>query len=234
MLNLDFTKVTAPISGRIGKRLLDAGNLIQAHVTALASLVVLNPICVSFDIKEKTVRRLLKAKAEGKARWATHPTAAIGFINSEDAFDLPDYKLHGKVDFIAAAVNLKEDGEHILKQPMQTIRAVTANPGGLLKPGMEVAVRLTTDEPHKARLVSGCVLPSYLVYRGRGKGQLLVVNDKNEVEERNVVVGLRHGNRVEVKDGLRPGEWVVVTSPERLQQGRTVKPKRVAMPDQKE
>ena len=67
-LNLDFTKVTAPISGRLSRRMVDPGNLVKADDTALTSIVALDPMYVYFDIDERTILKIRRMIGEGKMR----------------------------------------------------------------------------------------------------------------------------------------------------------------------
>jgi RND family efflux transporter MFP subunit len=135
-LNLSFTKVTAPISGRISRRLIDPGNVVKADDTALATLVSLDPMYVYFDVEEGTALRLWRAAREGKAKRAAELPVAMGLADEQG------YPHRGIVDFADNRVDPKTGSLRM--------RAVLPNADGLLVPGLFVRVRLTTSGPHKA------------------------------------------------------------------------------------
>ncbi len=206
-LNLDFTRVTAPINGRIGRRLLDVGNLVKADETDLATLVSLKPMYVSFDIDERTALRLRREKGKGL----------------QVAFQLADEKgfpRQAEVNYVADRV---DPNTGTLR-----LRATLPNADGVLVPGLFVRVRLTTSKPYRALLV-----PERAVGRKTEQAFVLVVNQKDEVEVRKVQSGSRHGGLVVVKEGLTATDRVVLAGPRGLRPGTVVKPKKVAMPGPK-
>jgi RND family efflux transporter MFP subunit len=135
-LNVAFTKVTAPISGRISRRLIDPGNVVRADETPLATIVSLDPMYVYFDVDERTALRMWRAAREGKAKAATELPVAMGLADEKG------FPHRGKVDFADNRVDPKTG--------TLRMRAVLPNADGLLVPGLFVRVRLTTSEPHKA------------------------------------------------------------------------------------
>jgi multidrug efflux system membrane fusion protein len=208
-LNLDYTHVTAPISGKIGLPLLTEGNLVVADKTLLAKIVSTDPVHVYFDVDERTHLRL--ARLKGKAEQYMDLPVQMR-LSDEDGFPH-----RGKVDFVDMQVN----------PTTGTIRwrAVFANPDDLLKPGLFARVRLTTSAPHKALLV-----PDQAVLNDQGKRYLFLVNDKNMIERRLVKVGSLHGELRAVTEGLTADDWVVVKVETGLTPGDTVTPKKVEMP----
>jgi RND family efflux transporter MFP subunit len=200
-LNLDYTKVTAPISGRIGRRRLDPGNLVKADETDLSTLVQTTPIYVYFEIDERTALRPRLAKGKGLQ-------VAIGLADEKG------FPQRAEVDFVANHMDPKTG--------TLRLRAPLPNADGLLKPGMFVRVRLSTGKPYKAMLV-----PDRAVVR-KLANILFVVNQKNEVEVRNVRLGQRHGDLVVVKEGLQKDDRVVLKGPKGMKEGMTVRPKKVA------
>jgi RND family efflux transporter MFP subunit len=202
-LNLEFTRVLAPVSGRIGRRLLDPGNLVKADETILATLVTRDPLYVYFDVDERTVLRLRRALADGP-RGPRMPVA-IG--------------LAGEEGFPHAAVVDFTDNRVDPETGTLRLRAVLPNKDHLLDPGLFVRVRLTLGEPRKLLLV-----PAEAVLAEEGRRFVYVVNDKEAVEKREVVVEPERDGRRVVTRGLGPGDRVVVGRQARLRPGMTVRP----------
>jgi RND family efflux transporter MFP subunit len=201
-LNLDFTRVTAPMSGRIGRRLLDVGNLVKADETDLATVISSKPMYVYFDIDERTVLRLRQGKGL---------QVAMALANDKG------FPHRAEVDYVANGVDPTTG--------TLRLRATLPNADGLLMPGLFVRVRLTTSKPYKALLV-----PERAVGRKNEQTYVLVVTDKNKVEVRQVKVGSKHGDQMVVKEGLQAGDQVVRKGPGELKEGMVVRPKRVARP----
>ena len=207
-LTLDFTRVTAPISGRIGRHLLDVGNVVKADETHLATLVSQGPLNVSFYMDERTLLRLRKAGKE----LATPVTVSLA---SEQ-----DFTHKGQIDF----VDNEADG------PDRTIgvRAVLANADGVVLPGMFVRIRVQLGEPYKALLV-----PERAIGKDQEHKFVYVVNEKNVVETRPVTLGPREDNLAAVKEGIKASDWIVTSEMGKLRAGMTVKPRKVD-PDKQE
>jgi RND family efflux transporter MFP subunit len=202
-LNLSFTKVVAPISGRLS-RLHDVGKLVTADETNLASLVSLKPLYVSFDMDERTVLRLGRVLGKGL------PVATA--LANEKGFPH-----RGEVDYVANRVGPNTG--------TLRLRATLPNRDSRLVPGLFVRVRLTTSKPYKALLV-----PAIALGRKNEQAYVLVVNEKNKIEVRNVRLGQRHGELVVVKKGVRAGDQVVLKGLGELKDGMLVRPKKVARP----
>lgn len=195
-LNLEFTRITAPISGRISRRQCDPGNLVKADDTILTTLVSLDPIHAYFDIDERTV---LKMRAQGKLLTTeeSHLPVRLGLASEEG------YPISGEIDFID---NRLDPGTGTLR-----IRTRIDNPKKVLAPGMFIRLQLPVNPPEK------CVMaPEVALGTDQGKKFLYVLNDKDEVTQRQVEVGqLQNGWRV-IKKGLSAGERVVVTGQQRI------------------
>jgi RND family efflux transporter MFP subunit len=136
-LNLDFTKVTAPISGRISRRLVDPGNVVKADDTALARIVSTDPMYVYFEMDERTYLNLRQAMLRDKLRPASgmELPVAIGLAN-EDGFPRKS-----KIDYVNNQVNANTGTVRM--------RAVLPNTDGLLAPGLFARVRVTTGPEKK-------------------------------------------------------------------------------------
>src|SRR5262249_26100429 len=107
------------------------------------------------------------------------------------------------------------------------LRAVFPNSDGMLIPGLFARVRLATGEPYKAQLV-----PEHAVRAGFDGRYVFVVNEKNVVESRAVKLGSSHDGLWVVKEGLTAGDRVIVSDPNSMKPGMTVKPELVDMPTQ--
>jgi len=208
-LNMAFTRITAPISGRLSRRLVDPGNLVKADETALTSIVSLDPLYVYFDIDERTLLRLRRLIGEGKIPSRTEAEVPVyGGLSDEDGFP---HK--GIINF---SDNKVDPGTGTLR-----VRASLNNPKPrVLSPGLFMRVRLPVGSPHKSVLVAEQALGT-----DQGRKFVYVVNDKNEVVYRPVQVGrLLEGKRV-INEGLSTGERVVVSGLQRVRPGAKVDPK---------
>ncbi len=206
-LNLTFTKVLAPINGRIGRRLVDPGNLVKADETTLATIVSLNPIYVNFDADEQSFPRLRKETGKDGT------TILIALAGEKD------FSHKGKLFSVDNQVDAKTG----------TIRmtAVLPNEKAALLPGQFIRVQAPVGEPHKAILIPRT---TPLWFRSPSEHGCWVVNDKNVMVEREIETGSVQddGLRV-VKKGLKEGDRVVVTVPEdKILTGMTVKPVEIA------
>jgi RND family efflux transporter MFP subunit len=204
-LNLDYTRVVAPVGGRVGRRLVDPGNLVKADETILATLVSRDPVYIYFDVDERSALRLLRSVREGKAKAERLP-AAIGLADEEG------FPHRAVVDLTDNQVN-PDTGT-------LRMRAVLPNKDGLLMPGLFVRVRLAIGEPYKVVRI-----PEQAVLVEEGQRYVFVVGDKNEIERRTVVLGpQRDGQRV-VTRGLKADERVVIGRLHGLRPGMAVRPR---------
>ena len=186
------------MSGRIGRRLLDPGNLVKADETPLATLVAPDPLYVYFDLDERTLLRLEKGK----------PVAAVPVavrLAGEDGFP---HK--ARIDFV--------DNQVDAAKGTVRVRAILPNPGGRLRPGLFARVRLATSEPYRALLV-----PQSAVVTDGARKFVYVVNEKGVVEARPVTLGQGDGPWVAVKGGLKAEDRVVVGELRGLRAGTAVK-----------
>lgn len=213
-LNLEFTQVTAPISGRISRRLVDAGNLVQADVTALTSIVSLDPMYVYFDEDERTLLRIRRLIREGKVHSRTEAEVPVmAALADEEGFP---HK--GMIDF---SDNQVDPSTGTLR-----VRAVIPNPANgdgkarVLSPGLFIRIRLPIGNPRKALLVAEQAMGT-----DQGRKFVYVVNDQNEITYRPVKTGtLDHGMRV-IEEGLTLEDRVVVSGLQRIRPGAKVVPK---------
>ena len=210
-LDLSYTHIHAPISGRIDRNLVDVGNLVGAgEATVLTSVVKYDPIFAYFDVSEGDLlrsRELLR-RGETVASEGERSKAYLGLV-TEDGFPH-----EGEVDYSSNRVDPSTGTIEL--------RAVFPNPDRTIVPGLFVRVRL----PY-TRGVSLLVSDDAVGVDQSGR-YLLVVDAKNVVEHRRVKVGaLDNGMRV-IEDGVKFGEWVVIDGLQRARPGSTVKPKEAA------
>ncbi len=173
MLDLGFTRVTSPISGRLGRRLVDPGNLVQADATPLTTVVSQDPIFVYFDVHEAAMLRIRRLLQEGKIQQGDDHQVPVEIGLSDEA----DYKHKGLVDFTDNRVDLNTG--------TLRFRARLDNAHGLFTPGLFVRVKLPIGEPHPALMVREEALTSdqgqkkvYVLKRAEKDGQPAFFEDK--------------------------------------------------------
>jgi len=213
-LNLDYTEVRAPISGRVGKLEITAGNLVAAGPGApvLTNLVSVDPIYVSFSADEQVVARALAsvpAAANGLAEVDRIPVE-ISTAMDENA------KTHGSLQFVD---NQVEPGSGTVR-----MRAVFNNPDGTLMAGQFARVRLGQAKSEQAIAVTERAIGT-----DQDKRFVMVVDGDNKAAYREVQIGrAAEGLRV-VTGGLKPGERIVVNGLQRVRPGALLDPQQVAM-----
>lgn len=207
-LDLEFTKIYAPIAGRISRKLVSEGNLVaggDANATLLTIIVSLDPIDVYFDIDEESYLRYGRLAEEGKRKTTSN-------LGSQVLVALPgDSKpsFSGKLDFV----------ENRLDVSTGTLRARArvANPGHTLKPGQFARVSIVGDAMHPALLV-----PDSAVTSEATDHVLYVVDADDHIVSHTVVLGRLFGKLREIVQGLEPSDRVVVSGIQRVQPGARV------------
>jgi RND family efflux transporter MFP subunit len=217
-LNMGYTKVTAPVNGRVSRYVVTVGNLIQSGDqsggTLLTTLVSVDPMYVYFDMDERTVLRVRQLIREGKASSAreTRWPVALG-LATEDGFP------HG------GTINF-EDNQVNPKTGTLRVRGVFPNKDELLSPGLFARIRVPIGRAHRALLVTDRAIDT-----DQGQKVLYVVNEKNEVVSRTVRLGALHDGLREVAEGLEAGERVIVSGLQQVRPGVSVEAKLVDMPN---
>ncbi|WP_018013288.1 efflux RND transporter periplasmic adaptor subunit [Sinorhizobium medicae] len=207
-LNLQYTNVTAPISGRIGRALITEGALVNTNDTQnLATIQQLDPIYADFTQSATDLIRLRKALKDGK--WMSSKNEAEVQLILDDG---TPYALKGKLLFSEAAVDATTG--------QVTLRGEFPNPNNDLLPGMYVRVQIQQGLEEDAITV-----PQQAVQRDNaGQSQVYVVTADNKVEFRNVTLGRIVSQRWQVTSGLKPGEKVVVEGFQKIGPGAPVQP----------
>jgi RND family efflux transporter MFP subunit len=207
-LNVEYAKIAAPSKGRIGRRLVDEGNLVIADQTLLATIVQLDRIYIYFDMDERTVLRLRRLENSG----------AIASAMKEDVFvdvalaDSPKFLLRAKVDFLD---NQVDPATGTLR-----VRASLDNPDGLLSPGLFVRLKYPIGKAEQS-----LVIPEESLASDQGSPFVFVINEKDTTEARKVELGPKVGPNRVVRSGLTTSDRVSVTGLQRLRRNMTVAPK---------
>jgi RND family efflux transporter MFP subunit len=216
-LELSFTRITAPFSGRIQETRIDVGNLVQQQRDVLTTLVQMDPIYVVFNLSRNQVYRIQVVKRQGKL-----------FTVEEMQVELllPDgssYPEQGKVDFISFRINPTTDS--------LTVRAVFPNKhigsGDYdLIPGQYAPVRLILGENPDALLI-----PETALVETQAGTHVFVVGKDNKVESRKVVEGSPYKRQRVINEGLKLGERVIIEGVQKVRPGMAVKPEAAAPPN---
>jgi len=209
-LNVEFTQVRAPISGRISRNLVSVGNLINGgstQSTLLTTIVSLDPIYCYFEADERSYLKGIRQLRNGdrtNGRASRQPV----YVALADEENFPH---QGSIDFV----------DNRLDQNTGTItaRAVLPNSDLLLAPGLFARVRIPAGDKYKALM-----LPPEAVGSDLSQQFVFVVDEQNLVQYRKVTPGpIIDGLRV-IRDGLQPDDWVIVKGAQRAKTGAKVDP----------
>ncbi|NIA69137.1 efflux RND transporter periplasmic adaptor subunit [Pelagibius litoralis] len=219
-LDLEYTDIRAPISGRVGRNLVDAGNLVgEGEATLLTTITENDPMFVYFNINERDLLLGMEQyRAEAEKAAGTAPSAQ-GRLRVEMATgDQSDYPFVGILDFAESALN-PETGT-------LQLRASFDNPGALapLISGLFARVRVPVTERQGLPLVTERAISS-----DQSGRFIYVLGAENQIEKRSVTIGqLIDGLRV-IEEGLSAGEKVVVNGIQRIRAGSLVAPEEAEM-----
>jgi len=213
-LNLDYTQVRAPVSGRVGRIEITVGNLVAAGPGApvLTRLVSVSPIYARFDADEAAIAQVLRSRqsADGVAGLKDIPVQMSTLTTGDRALTGHLQLVDNRVDPASGTVQM---------------RAVFDNPDGLLLPGQFARVKLGSEQPAEAVLIS-----ERAVGTDQDKKYVLVVDAEDRTRYREVQLGNAvDGERI-VLSGLSAGERIVVSGLQRVRQGSLVSPQPVQTP----
>ena len=195
-LNLQFTEVRAPISGRAGRALITTGNLAQADTTLLTTLVSLDPVYVYFDSDEQAYLRYNELARKGE-RNQSHNPVRVGLANEQG------FPHTGTVDFT--------DNQVDAKTGTIRARAVLANPDRVFTPGLFARVQLEGSAEFKAMLID-----DKAVITDQDRKYVYVVGAGNTAARKDITLGgMIDGLRV-VTSGLAPTDKVVVDGVQKI------------------
>ena len=210
-INLAYTKVTSPISGRIGKSAVTEGALVQnGQTTALATVQQLDPIYVDVTQSSNDFLRLKQELADGRLK-QENGKAKVELVTNDGL----KYPQSGTLEFSDVTVDQTTGSI--------TLRAIFPNPDHTLLPGMFVRARLEEGINPDALLV-----PQQGVTRTpRGDASVMVVGEGDKVEVRQVTASQAIGDKWLVTDGLKSGDRVIVTGLQKIKPGVQVKAQEV-------
>jgi multidrug efflux system membrane fusion protein len=216
-LNLEFTRVTAPITGRVGRAEITEGNLVEGgagQIKPLTTLVSLDPIYVYFDVDEQTF--LKYARLTQTHGTTSHDLRGAALLGLADEAGFPH---SGQVSFV--------DNQVSSSTGTIRLRATFANKNLALTPGLFARIRLQGGGAQ-----SGCLARDEAVITDLNQKYVFVLGKNDTLEYRSVKLGpMTEGLRV-VREGLHQGDIVVVSGLQRVRPGATVTPKKVSMASQ--
>ena len=206
-LNLAYTEIRAPISGRIGRTAVHVGNLVGPESGVLATIVKLDPMWVSFPISERDYLELQEKAAAGQegGRVPVHAVPTIRLVDGST------YPHEGKLDF--------QDNRMDRATGTLMVRATFPNPQLLLRPGQFVTVIQTEGQS-----TENLVIPQAAVQRDQVGPFVLLVNQEKKAEVRRIKLGEEFGTKWIVSTGLGEGELVISDGIQKVTPGSPVNP----------
>lgn len=214
-LDLSFTTITAPFSGRIQDTRINVGQLVHEQKDVLTTLKQVDPIYVAFNVSRRQVDKIQQLRREGLAfeSWRD-------FIVEVELANRSVYARPGKMNFISAQINPTTDTLEFRAEfpnPFEKMSEIA------LIPGQYVPVILTVGEDPNTLLIPGPALVESQVGT-----QVYVVNKDNKVESRKVEVGQAHKQQWIIKKGLKQGERVIYDGLQKVRPGVVVNIKKKA------
>lgn len=214
-LDLDWTKVTAPISGRIGRKLITEGNLVTggpSGATILTTIIQLDPIYCYFDVDERSALKYRELARTGKRPSALYQPigAQMGLANQQG------FPHEGKVDFV--------DNEISPTTGSIKSRAVFPNNDRLMSPGFFARLRIPGSGEYDAMLVRDTAIGS-----DQGRAFVYVVGADNKAVQRNIVAGPLENDLRIVREGLSAGDRIVINGLMAIRPGAVVTPEETEM-----
>ena len=214
-LNLDWTRVTAPISGRISRMNVTVGNLVNGgagQATVLTTIVSIDPMYCYVPVPEAAY---LRYQALARKRKSTVRSEHIPcFIGLENETGFPH---EGAIDFFDNSLDTTTGTIQV--------RGVIPNPSGVLTQGLFARMRVAGSDPYQTLLV-----PDAAVGAEQTDRYLLIVRADNVVESRPVKLGALLGSLRAIRQGLKSGEWVVVNGLQQARPGTKVAPVKAPVP----
>jgi len=207
-INLDFTRLIAPVDGIVGQAQLQVGALVNTSSSAITTVSTVDPIKVFFTVSEQEYLAFNRQYPTEATRTAEAKRMPLALILADGT----TYPKKGKISFADRAVNQNTGAIRIA--------GLFDNPGNILRPGQYARIRAATSARQGALLV-----PQRAVSELQGTYQVAVVDDKNKVSIETVTVGERVGPMWVVEDGLEPGDRVVAEGVQKVRPGAQVNPK---------
>lgn len=210
-LNLEYTRITAPVSGRISRAEVTVGNVVSAGNGAqvLTSLVSVSRLYASFDVDEQTYLKYISNQ-----RNSAQVPVYLGLAN-ESGFSREGY--------ISSIDNNLNTTSGTIR-----VRATFDNPKGMMLPGLYARIRLGGGQPRAAILISPTAIGV-----DQDKRFVVVVDAKNQTAYREVKLGAQQDGLQIINSGLQVADRIVVNGLQRIRPGDPVKPHLIAMPNPK-
>lgn len=224
-LDLDFTKIVAPIAGKASRALVTTGNLVNggASETLLTTITSIDPMYVYFDVDERSLLRYKKDNRKGKEDDA-------GKQLSIKEMKIPVYvALEGEEGFPHTGQLDFSDNRVNPSTGTIQVRGVLANTDQLLDAGLRARVRVPVSDPYKALMVTERAIGT-----DQGRKFVYVVNGQDIVERRDVKLDRLVDGMQIIKEGLKPDDWVIVNGIQRVRDGLKVVPRRTSLPGAKQ
>src|ERR1700712_2192382 len=205
-INLTYTHIVAPVSGRVSRAEMTVGNIVSTGASAplLTTLVSVSPIYASFDVDEQTYLRYLSHDSRGNV------PVSLGLANEDG------YSRDGRGDSVD---NRLDTGSGTIR-----VRARFDNGDGALVPGLYARVKVGGGAPHRAVMVDDAAIGT-----DQDKKFVMVVDAQNKVQYREVRTGNLHDGLRVIDSGMQPGERIIVNGLQRARPDDTVRVKIVAM-----
>jgi RND family efflux transporter MFP subunit len=207
-INLDFTRLVAPIDGIAGQAQLQVGALVNTSSSAVTTVSTVDPIKVFFTVSEQEYLAFNRQYPTVASREGQEKRMPLDLILGDGT----TYPRKGKIDFADRAVNQRTGAIRIA--------GLFPNPGNILRPGQYGRIRAATSIKKRALLV-----PQRAVSELQGSYQVAVVDKDNKVSVVTVKVGERAGPMWIIEKGLNAGELVVAEGVQKIRPGEQVNPK---------
>jgi RND family efflux transporter MFP subunit len=218
-LDLDYTELRAPVSGRIGDRRVTVGNLVtggtSGGTTLLASIVSLDPIRLEFTFDETAYLRYERLASGGKDVTSREGSVVV----SLRLIDEPGFEHRGYMEFVD---NVIDRGSGTMRA-----RAQFSNPDGIFTPGMFARVRVPGSPAYPTLLI-----PDAAILSEQARKYVLVVDGENVVHQKYVTPGQLVDKLRAIREGLDADDRIIVNGLMQARPGAKVAPKEATPPDQ--
>ena len=211
-LNLEFTRVVSPIDGRVGRQLVNIGNLVQADSTQLTTIVSIDPIYAYFSMDEPAALGYQRLVRDGKMASTGNGNAPV-YLQLQDETGFPH---EGTINFA--------DNTFDTTTGTLLIRATFPNRDGSLTPGNFVRVRVEASPKYEALLVADRAIGT-----DQDQNFVYVVDSKNVAQMRHITIGTEADGLRVVKNGLQPDDIVVINGILKVRPNSPVKPENGSM-----
>jgi RND family efflux transporter MFP subunit len=210
-LDVEFTRITAPVSGRVSRKFVTEGNLINGGIgtqgTLLTTIVSLDPLYVYFEANERDYLKYVRMAKSG-ARPSSRDFKNPVWVGTADEQGFPH---EGYMDFVD---NQIDRGTGTIQG-----RGLVPNPDGMLAPGLFVRLRLIGSNKYRAVLI-----PDEAIQSDQAQKFVWVIDDQNKVRYRQIKIGTLHDGLRVVSEGLTPADRVIISGVQRARPDAVVEP----------